>query len=139
MSGPYMAWKVIDRLVIVVLGTEEPTDAEWEDYLRAVERHGIDRTMQLVVTEGGGPNAMQRRYLSSLLARRSVPVAVVSGSVTIRAVVTAMSWFNHRIRGFPPTSLRDAIAYLAIPASRTELIEREVAAMRLLLGRGADG
>lgn len=134
-----MLWKVIDRLVIVVLGTEDPTSREWESYLREVERHGIDRTMQFVVTEGGAPSAMQRGHLSALLAGRSVPVAVVSGSVTIRAVVAAMSWFNHGLRGFPPTGLRDAIAYLEIPASRMELIEREVEVLRLSLSRGGEG
>jgi hypothetical protein len=131
-----MAFKVIDRLFIVVYGPHDPTDAEWESYLADVEHHGIDRTMQLISTEGGGPTSTQRRYLNDLLAGRSVPVAVMSGSAAIRGVVTALSWFNRKIRAFPPTGLRDAIAYLEIPGSRTELIEREMAKLRLSLGQG---
>jgi hypothetical protein len=90
--------------------------------------------MQLIFTDGGGPSSTQRKYLNDLLAGRTVPVAVISGSATIRGTVTALSWFNRQIRAFPPTGLRDAIAYLEIPASRTELIERETAKLRLSLG-----
>jgi hypothetical protein len=125
-----MAFKVIDRLFIVVYGVHDPTDAEWVGYLEDVERHGIERTQQLISTEGGGPNATQRRYLNELLDGRPVPVAVMSGSTPIRGVVTAMSWFNRAIRFFPPTCLLDALAYLEIPVSRAELIAREMAKLR---------
>jgi len=125
-----MAFKVIDRLFIVVYGAHDPTDEEWIFYLQDVERHGIDRTMQLISTDGGGPTATQRRYLNELLAGRSVPVAVMSSSSAIRGVVTALSWFNRKIRAFAPSGLRDAIAYLEIPASRSDLIEREMNKLR---------
>jgi hypothetical protein len=78
---------------------------------------------------------VQRRILNDVLAGRAVPVAVVSSSPRIRAVVTALSWFNRRIKAFPPTGLRDAIAYLEIPASRTDLIMREMAKLRHELGQ----
>ncbi len=131
-----MAFKVIDRLFIVAYGSQNPTDDEWNAYLTDVERHGIDRTMQLIATDGGGPTAVQRRVLNDVLAGRAVPVAVVSSSPRIRYVVTALSWFNRRIKAFPPTSLRDAIAYLEIPASRAELIQREMTRLEEELERG---
>jgi hypothetical protein len=131
-----MAITVIDRLFIVVYGTTNPTDEEWRDYLALVERHGIDRTMQLIATDGGGPTSVQRRILNEILAGRAVPVAVVSGNARIRGTVTALSWFNRSIRAFPPSGLRDAIAYLEIPASRTDLIMREMARLRHELGQG---
>ena len=133
-----MAFKVIDRLMIAVYGTENPTDGEWRSYLQEIEQHGIDRTVHLIFTEGGGPTATQRRFLNTLLGARSVPVAVMSSSAVIRGVVTALSWFNRKIRAFPPTGLRDALAYLEIPISRTEMIEREMDSLRLSLGRKAD-
>jgi hypothetical protein len=131
-----MAIKVIDRLFIVVYGTTDPTDEEWEDYIKLVQHHGIDRTMQLIFTDGGGPSATQRRYLNETLAGRFVPVAVVSTSARIRMTVTGLSWFNRGIKYFAPSSLREAIAYLEIPSSRTELIEREFSRLRLELGGG---
>jgi len=134
-----IAFKVIDRLFLVVYGTANPTDDEWNTYVEVMKRHGVDRTMQLIFTDGGEPTAPQRRALNELLGGRSVPVAVVSGSVRVRGTVTALSWFNRKIRAFPPWALGDAIAYLEIPASRTDLIERELHKLRIELGvhRGA--
>ncbi len=131
-----VAIKVIDRLFLVVYGTANPSDEEWDAYLDLVKHHGIERTMQLICTDGGEPSATQRRVLNELLSGRTVPVAVVSGSVRVRGTVTALSWFNRKISAFPPTALRDAIAYLEIPASRTDLIAREMAQLRELLGQG---
>jgi hypothetical protein len=128
-----MAIKVVDRLFIVVYGPDGPSDEEWNGYLKDVERHGIDRTQQLIVTPGGGPNAAQRGTLNALLAGRSVPVAVMSDSARIRGVVTALSWFNRSIRAFPPNGLHDALAYLEIPATRGDLIQREILRLRALL------
>jgi len=128
--------KIIDRLFIVVYGASDPTDEEWGGYLELVERHGVERTMQLICTDGGEPSSVQRRRLNLLLAGRTVPVAVVSGSARVRGTVTALSWFNRKIKAFPPSGLREAIAYLEIPATRTELIEREIIKLRGELGQG---
>jgi hypothetical protein len=128
--------KIIDRLFIVVYGAADPTDEEWGGYLELVERHGVERTMQLICTDGGEPSSVQRRRLNLLLAGRTVPVAVVSGSTRVRGTVTALSWFNRKIKAFPPSGLREAIAYLEIPATRTELIEREIIKLRAELGQG---
>jgi hypothetical protein len=130
-----LAIKVIDRLFIVVYGTADPTDDEWKGYLDLVERHGVTRTMQLICTDGGEPSSAQRRLLNDLLGGRTVPVAVVSGSTRVRGTVTALSWFNRKIKAFPPADLRDALAYLEIPASRTDLIEREIGSLRDELGQ----
>ena len=129
-----VAVKVIDRLILVAYGTGNPTDAEWDEYLDLVKRHGVDRTMQLIYTGGGEPSAPQRRALNELLGGYPVAVAVVSSSVRVRGTVTALSWFNRRVRAFPTSAWRDAIAYLEIPTSRADLIEREMQKLRLELG-----
>ena len=123
-----MAVKVVDRLFLVVYGARAPSEDEWGDYLKNVEHHGVVSTTQLVVTDGGAPTSAQRRSLDDLFAGRYVPVAVVSGSFPVRAMVTAMSWFNWSIRAFSPgpEGLREALQYLAIPARREALIVREL-------------
>jgi hypothetical protein len=105
-----------------------------------VERHGIDRTQQLVSTDGGGPTAAQRRQLATVLDGRAVPVAVVSGSARVRTTVTAISWVDRRIRAFPPTpaGLREALAYLDIPTSRAELIADELDKLRAEVAEGRE-
>jgi hypothetical protein len=135
-----LAIKIVDRLFLVAYGPEPPTDQEWSDYLHLVERQGVESTMQIVSTEGGEPTAAQRRQLTALLAGRAVPVAVVSGSARVRTTVTAISWLHRRIRAFPSTSagLRDALAYLEIPTSRADLIERELHKLRTEVDEGRE-
>jgi len=134
---PNVVTKVIDQLILTVYGTANPTAEEWNEYLDVIKHQGIERTMQLILTDGGEPTAPQRQALNELLDGRTVPVAVVSGSVRVRGTATALSWFNRRIRAFPPSALRDAIAYLEIPVSRIDVIEREILQLRRELGRGA--
>jgi hypothetical protein len=117
-----IAIKVIDRLFIVVYGTANPTDQEWEEYLTLVQRHGVEQTVQLISTEGGEPTSTQRRRLNALLGGRMVPVAVVSDQPRIRRTVSS-------------AGLKDALAHLEIPKSRAELIEGEIRALRAQLGQ----
>lgn len=130
-----MTSKVIDRLFLVAYGTRNPTNAEWDAYLDLVDRHGVTRTQQLIYTDGGEPNAHQRRELNELLRGRQVPVAVVSTSVRVRGTVTLLSWFNHKIRAFPPSAVKDALAYLEIPEMRHKMIELELYKLRIRIGR----
>ncbi len=125
-----LAVKVIDRLFLVACAVADPNDAEWATYLEVVKRHGVDRTMQIVATAGGGPTPAQRRELDDLLAGRTVPVAVLSESIRVRWGVTLVSLFRRDIRAFRPSTLRDALAFLEIPMSRTNLIERELSRLR---------
>jgi hypothetical protein len=96
-----LAIHVVDRLFIVAYGATSPTDEEWSNYLGLVEHHGLD-TPQIIFTEGGAPTSAQRRQLAALLDGRAVPVAVISSSARVRVTVTALSWFNSRIKVFPP-------------------------------------
>jgi hypothetical protein len=130
----HMVITVIDRLFIVVYGTEDPSDDEWRAYLDLLKRHGIGQTRQLICTDGGEPNATQRRQLNDLLAGRPLPVAVISTSSRVRATVEALSWFNRKIRPFLPAELHEALEYLEVPQNRTDLIEREIRTLRLSLG-----
>jgi hypothetical protein len=129
-----MAVKVIDRLFLVVFGAAAPTDEEWSDYLALVERHGIDKTMQITWSEGGGPTPTQRRALENLLDGRAVPVAVLTSSLMVRVTVTALSLFNRRIKAFPPNGLGDAMFFLEIPGSRRETIQGALRDLRSQLG-----
>jgi hypothetical protein len=116
-----LAIQVVDQLFIVAYGATSPTDEEWSSYLGLVQRHGIE-TQHIVFTEGGAPTSAQRHQLAALLNGRTVPVAVLSSSARMRATVTALSWFNPRIKAFPPSALSDALDFLDVPASRADLI-----------------
>jgi hypothetical protein len=125
-----LAVTIVDRLFIVVCGVGGPTDAEWAAYLDLVRRNGVDRTMQIVATEGGGPTSAQRHKLEELLAGRVVPVVIISNSIRVRWRVAIMSCLGRQTRAFRPSDLREALSFLEIPVSRAGLIEREVCRLR---------
>ena len=106
--------QVVDRLFLVVYAAN-PTDEEWAEYLDLVQRHGIERTLHSLSPTAVSPRRRSAASLNELLGGRTVPVAVVSGSVRVRRTITALSWFIRRIKAFPPSGLRDALAYLDIP------------------------
>jgi len=60
---------------------------------------GISREQMLAALVVSG---LALGEMEQLLAGRSVPVAVMSSSLAIRAGVTALSWFNRKFRAFPP-------------------------------------
>lgn len=128
-----MQFKVVGQTFIVVYGSHNPTNEEWERYLAAVERHGFESTVQLIVTEGGGPDSPQRKLLNDKLKGRSVPVAVISRNPIIRGVVTALSWFNTKIRVFVPSHFADALRHLGLPAADGKALEQEVNELRAAL------
>ena len=90
--------------------------------------------MQLILTEGGEPSARQRVQLNELLGVRSVPVAVVSGSVRVRVTAAALGLFNRQLRAFPSDALEDALTYLDIPTRRRHVVESMVRELRAELG-----
>lgn len=133
---PNLAVQVIDRLFIVVYGARDPTDDEWTSYLALVESHGIERTMQLVLSDGAEPTLPQRHLLQRVLAGRAVPVAVVSRSARVRGVATMLGWLNVKMKAFKATEVEEALAYLEIPGSRVPLILEEVRRLQAIVGGG---
>jgi hypothetical protein len=125
-----MAVKVIDRLLIVVYGILDPTDADWQSFLKLVESHGIVRTQHLIYTDGGAPTVQQHRELDAVLAGRIVPTAVVSDSLLVRGRLAAISWFDSSIKPFPPSGLADALRFLEVPVNRYDLVTRELQRLR---------
>jgi hypothetical protein len=140
MNAPVrMAFKPIDRHILVAYGTASPSDTEWAGFLTLIERRGIQGTALLIATEGGRPTVAQRDQLDDLLGRWVVPVAVVTGSLRVRLQLTVLSWLKPRIRVFRPSDLHDAMAYLEIPTSRRTLIEHELDKLRDAIDAGRIG
>jgi hypothetical protein len=76
---------------------EQPRLDEWREYVRAVEsaiEGATERVYAIVVTDGGSPNATQRRLLADVVMKKSVGAQthVFTTDAFIRSVVTAFSW-----------------------------------------------
>jgi hypothetical protein len=118
--------------VLVVVHTDQPPAAdEWRAFLMEIGTfEDIAACPVLVYSEGGGPNALQRAALSEVLDGRPALTSIVTPSLAVRGIATAVSWFNRRLKAFAPDRLADAFAHLGFDDS-----ERAVAMD--LLRRGA--
>ena len=102
-------------LMIVVHTGQAPSDEEWTRYVAAVERMDPEKLRTIVFTDGGAPNLEQREAINRALGGKTSPGAVVSNSMLVRGAVTALSWFNPKIKAFSPSGTAAAFAYLGVP------------------------
>jgi len=117
--------------VLLFLHTNRaPSEAEWTDamaLLTSAFRTSKPQSLRsLVITDGGGPDADMRAQLKALYERErfAMPTAVLAGSVLVRGIVGAISWFSPSIRSFSPLSLDAALRALEVaPSARTRLLE----------------
>lgn len=138
-----MACKRVGNVVIVVHNKEPPDNESWSGYLDTVlatgRANGNDLTnvKQLVVTEGGGPNASQRKAVdaaSNQMNGKKSPAAVVTGSPLVRGIVTVFNWFNLNLRVFAPEEFDKALQFLRIPSTEVPKILNEVRLLQAEVG-----
>jgi hypothetical protein len=117
-----MAMRRIGRVMVGVHDAQPPTDAEWSRWI-TLGRTSSESELRLIVeTRGqGGPNAKQRRELADSLSRFELRCAILSDSLMVRGVVTAVAWLGVALRAFQPGDHRRAAEYL-------ELTDAELAA-----------
>jgi hypothetical protein len=106
------------RLIMVAHTSASPSDEEWSGYARDVaavlSRSSPEDVRTVVFTDGGGPNAEQRRMLTEIKGWNTVRVSVVSQSLAVRGIVTAFSWFNPKIKAFLPVAVEAAFRHLGL-------------------------
>jgi hypothetical protein len=121
---PNATAKLCGRVGVALNNAVSPGVEEWDAYLAMASEGmkaagGVARFKQLIVTDGGGPNAAQRKAVMELASRYGDPaamkIAVVSNSVGVRGIVTAFNWLGAPLRAFSPTQLGEAFAYLNVP------------------------
>lgn len=68
----------------------------------------------LVITDGAGPTARQRKELNAEFgaALKSVRTAVISDAVTVRFIVSMLSLFAPQVRSFHVDEMTAALRYL---------------------------
>jgi hypothetical protein len=108
--------------VIVALHTQvDPQPDEWAGYIdvhaNLKKKHAGDpsRIRNLVVTDGGAPNAKQRASLNELGFGSSSKIVVITNALTNplkRGVATAISWANPGFKALPPEQWREALRHV---------------------------
>jgi len=129
---PSMVHEISGDLFVVIHPATPPNDDDWMDYLRSWRPLDMTRMRTLVFTDGGGPNAAQRKLANDALGGKASLTAVVSASQLVRGMVTALSWFNPKIKAFAPEEALEAFHYLGVrtgaEVARTWLVVERVRA-----------
>lgn len=119
-----MACELVGDIVLCMHNAKAPDDASWQVYIDAciasAELHGGDfsRSRQLIYTDGGGPNAPQRKAVveavEQLKGAKEGRIAVVSSSTLVRGIVTVFNWFNFQVKAFSPGEIDAALQFLRV-------------------------
>lgn len=119
-----IAFRTLDRgTAVVVVGPDTPDDAEWAQLVAAMKRDRHQRT--LVVSAGGGPSAAQRKAILDASGGKGLPAAIITDSVVVRGIATAISWFVSDVRAYPPGDLQGALDHLKVPL-RVDEVQRVI-------------
>jgi hypothetical protein len=106
--------RVVGRIFIAIHTKTPPSDQEWDHSLRLIN-DDIANACTIVFTDGGAPNAAQRKRLSESPRGRS-PVAVLSDSLIPRFVNASIALFNKSIRSYTSKDFEEACQYLNFTA-----------------------
>jgi len=129
-----MAYRFVSNdLVIMVHSAKNPTDDEIQAYCDELRTKDVSKVRVLVLTDGGGLNASQRKMLNDVLGGRPQHCAVVSDDSMVRGIVTALSWFNRYIRVFEKAAAEEAFRYLHIPSTEFANVRREARRLRAVV------
>lgn len=134
-----MAFTVLETvgnsgLMLVAHTNKQPSDPEWDRYFTELVRHDPERMKSLVFTDGGALNSAQRKQVNDFLRGRTSICAVVTANAVVRGVVTALGWFNPKIRAYGPEQVEEALHYLQVGRDELVLVKREIQLLRKKLG-----
>lgn len=121
------SYECVHNIAVVVHSARNPRPEEWDGglamlaALRSAAGAHFSGFKILVFTDGGAPNAMQRKALADLTRaqnREVLRVVVISRSMVARGAITALRWLGFPSRPFAPDQLEEAFAFLQV--SRAE-------------------
>jgi hypothetical protein len=117
-----------DILVVVPLQHGSPSDAVWDGYVEAATALVEGLGGVLVVAGNSTITARQRESLRTLYGKRAVRMAVMTDSVLVRGMLTAVRWFGIPVSGFASDGWQPALAWLG----REELVADVIAGVQSL-------
>jgi hypothetical protein len=136
-GNPDLVFEVLDetRLIVSCQGRFNPSDDEWDRWLAAatsLERR-VGAFRLLVATEGGHPTKSQLDRLRAT-KKSDPPTVVVSASLALRFVGSALTFVNPTIRFFAPADLDAAFDHLELMPADRESTRLTMERLKLQLG-----
>lgn len=125
----------------VLLGVHHqcpPTDEEWARWIALALEPSAAGVRTLVESGGNsGPNAKQRKALAEALRGVDIRSAILTESLVVRGIVTAIAWLNVALRAFAPDQQHEAADYLGLDASERAWAFAELPRLRAESGARA--
>lgn len=110
-----MIIKSVGEALCLAHTKQAPLQDEWDEFVQAA-RDMIVRTGSarfLVLTEGGGPDALQREQINNACDGHPVRAAVMTDSRIARGIVMAIAWMKAMdIKAFPQAGIEQAMNFL---------------------------
>lgn len=120
-----MSWRFEGRLTVVVHGPKNPSNLEWQNMLRDEVARGIrEDGRTLIVSYGGGPDGHQRELLGQQIGRRPKPTCIMTKSALVRAITTALLFFNRTMKVVGLDERKAAYDFLDLTLAEREAAER---------------
>jgi hypothetical protein len=114
-----MSFTRAGTISVVVHSNTSPSFAEWDAMIEDMKTFRTIMKGILVYTEGGSPNATQRKQLRDVLSpetREPVPTTVFTTSIIARTAVTAFNlFFDNRMRAIDPSKYEEGLKHLNVP------------------------
>jgi hypothetical protein len=128
-NDPGYIQRLVGDVRILVLGRRMLTDAEFDAHiLEAVGMAGAVRVVLLAIL-GSPPMSAERRAKLEQAGLVRIPTAVLTESMAVRAILTALRWLGGDARPFPMQGDMQACEFLAIPANARQHVAQELRSM----------
>ena len=118
----------LERLCVAVVDGTQPTSDEWARWTTLLREAG--NPLRVMVETRSGPDAAQRKALATATRGRDVRFAILTDSVVVRGIVTALEWLGVPHRAFAPHEAARAAAFLDLDAVECKLAAQELARLR---------
>jgi len=134
MANTNMGTRRVNNLVICRHNKNDPSDKEWDEFLRAMQAgDGVGPARVLVVTDGGGPTSDQRSRLKKLVGGVNTRTAIVTDNVKARFVVSSIAFISANIKSFAKHEVDRAYAYLEFEPLQRRTADRHLAELAELV------
>jgi hypothetical protein len=125
-----------DRVAVAVHDSVPPTDNEWDRWLSYYRsRPGLPARALIESQHGVGPNATQRKLLIEDTRNIDVRAAILTDSLVVRGIVTAIAWLGIPQRAFPTGQFRQAGEFLQLTDLELARAVEEIAKLRAQVAR----
>ena len=120
--------------VVLVLHTQQdPQPEEWTSYidllvkLKKKNAGDVSRIRNMVVTDGGGPNAKQRAQVQTdVFGAAPNKMAAVSNALSNplkRGLATAVSWLNPSFLALPPDRWQEVLRHMGLEGQTRPILQ----------------